>query len=592
MAHAHPLTGADILVKALADEGVEVIFGIPGGVTLPLMKAFENAPFRFILTRHEQGAAHMAEGYARATGRVGVCMSTSGPGATNLITGIADAHMDSTPIVAITGQVATEKIGNDAFQEVDTIGLTATITKHSYLLRDAADIPRVVKEAFYLASSGRPGPVLIDIPVDVSRMGGTYHPAPHPKIRGYNPTLEGHPEQIRRAVELIARSERPIILAGQGILIADASGELRALVDKTLIPVTTTLLGLGAFPEDHPSALKMAGMHGTTYANYALHHADLVIGAGTRFDDRVASRPGEFAPKAKIIHIDVDPTSIGKSVRADVPIVGDVKRVLRDINKTVRAPKIDPWLKQVDAWKREHPLPGGEASPKDGRDFRGRLAPRQPWHVEGVPKREIKPQHVIRILDELTRGEAIITVDVGQHQMFAAQHLTHRRPRSFIASGGLGTMGFGLPAAIGAQVGCPGRTVVNISGDGSFQMNVQELAVAVLNRIPVKVVLMNNGNLGMVRQWQETVVPGARYMGVILAGSPDFVKLAEAYGLLGLRASKSGEVRPVLEQILKHPGPALADMQLVMEENCYPMVPVGRNLDEALVRDPEPPKES
>jgi acetolactate synthase I/II/III large subunit len=355
--------------------------------------------------------------------------------------------------------------------------------------------------------------------------------------------------------------------------------------------VTTTLLGLGAFPEDQPGALKMAGMHGTTYANYALHYADLVVGVGARFDDRVASCPGVFAPQAKIIHIDVDPTSIGKTVRADIPIVGDAKRILHELNKAVSAPKIGAWLERIAQWKREHPLPTGEPSTKDQRDFRDRLAPRQPWYLEGVPRREIKPQFVIHTLDELTRGEAIITVDVGQHQMFAAQHLTHRRPRSFIASGGLGTMGFGFPAAIGAQVGCPDRTVINICGDGSFQMNVQEMAVAVLNRIPVKIVLMNNGNLGMVRQWQETVVPGARYMGVILAGSPDFVKLAEAYGALGLRATKNEEVRPVLQQILQHPGPAIADMQLVMEENCYPMVPVGKNLDEALVRDPETPKE-
>ena len=591
MSHAHPMTGADNLVKSLADEGVEVVFGIPGGVTLPIMKAFEEAPFRFILTRHEQGAAHMAEGYARATGRVGVCLATSGPGATNLITGIADACMDSTPVLAITGQVAIEKIGNDAFQEVDTIGLTGTITKHNYLVRDAAAIPRVIKEAMYLASSGRPGPVLVDIPVDVSKMAGTYHPAPAPKIRGYKPTLEGHSEQIRRAANLLAKAERPVILAGQGVLISGAAAELRELVEKTGIPVTTTLLGLGCFPEDHPLALKMAGMHGTTYANYAVHHADLIVGLGARFDDRVASRPGEFAPGAKIVHVDIDPTSIGKTVRADVPIVGDVRRVLRELNKAVRAPQIDAWLRQVADWKREHPLTAGRPGPKDGRDFSHRLAPRQPWYRDGMPKREIKPQQVIHAIDALTRGEAIITVDVGQHQMWAAQHLTHRHPRSFIASGGLGTMGFGFPAAIGAQVGCPDRTVVNIAGDGSFQMNVQELATAVLNRIPVKIVLMNNGVLGMVRQWQETVIPGARYMGVILEGSPDFVKLAEAYGALGLRATKTGEVRPVLEAALRHPGPVLADMQLVVEENCYPMIPVGKNLNEFLARDPEPSEE-
>jgi acetolactate synthase-1/2/3 large subunit len=528
----------------------------------------------------------MAEGYSRATGRVGVCMATSGPGATNLITGIADAFMDSTPLVAITGQVATEKIGNDAFQEVDTLGLTCTITKHNYLLRSATDIPRVVKEAFHLASTGRPGPVLMDLPMDVSRQTAVYHPAPPAKIRGYNPTLEGHPEQIRKATALMAKAERPVIMAGHGVIASGASEELRELVEKTGIPVVTTLLGLGGFPEDHPSALKMVGMHGATFANHALHFADLVVGIGARFDDRVASRPGDFAPRAKIVHIDIDPTSIGKSVRTDVPIVGDVKRVLRAMNKTVRAPKIDAWRQQIEAWKREYPLPRGDAGPKDRRDVRPRLAPRQPWYEPGMPEREIKPQFVIRTLDELTRGEAIICVDVGQHQMFAAQHLTHRRPRSFIASGGLGTMGFGFPAAIGAAIGCPDRTVVNITGDGSFQMNLQELAVVVLNKIPVKVVLMNNGNLGMVRQWQETVIPDARYMGIILNGSPDFVKLAEAYGALGLRATRNEEVRPVLERLLAHPGPAIADMQLVMEENCYPMVPVGKNLDEALQHDP------
>jgi acetolactate synthase-1/2/3 large subunit len=590
-AHGHaetPVTGADVLVRALADEGVEVIFGIPGGVTLPIIKAMEDAPFRFILTRHEQGAAHMAEGFARATGKVGVCFATSGPGSTNLITGLADAFMDSTPIVAITGQVATEKIGNDAFQEVDTTGLTCTITKHNYLVRDTADIPRIVKEAFYLARSGRPGPVLIDIPVDVAKNAGTYHPASPPKIRGYSPTIEGHPEQIRRAAALIAKSERPILLAGQGVILADASQELRELAEKTCIPVATTLLGLGAFPEDHPLALKMVGMHGATYANFALHHADLVIGIGVRFDDRVASRPGEFAPGARIIHIDIDPTSIGKTVRADIPIVGSAKHILGALVRIVHAPKHEPWMSRIEEWKRRYALHAGEPAPKDRHDIRERLAPRQPWFAGDLPPREIKPQTVIRTVDELTRGEAIVTVDVGQHQMFAAQHLTHRRPRAFIASGGLGTMGFGFPAALGAQVGCPDRTVINITGDGSFQMNIQELATAVLNRIPVKVVLLNNGNLGMVRQWQETVVPGARYMGVILAGSPDFVKLAEAYGALGLRASRNHEVRPVLERLLAHPGPALADMQIVMEENCYPMVPVGRNLDEALGHDPEP----
>jgi len=585
MSHSNALTGSDILARALAEEGVEVIFGIPGGVTLPLMKAFETAKFRFILTRHEQAAAHMAEGYARATGRVGVCLATSGPGATNLITGIADAFMDSTPIVAITGQVATEKIGNDAFQEVDTVGLTCTITKHNYLVREAATIPKIVKEAFYLASTGRPGPVLIDLPVDISKQSAPYHAAAQASIRGYSPTLDGHPEQIRKAAALIAKAERPVILAGQGVLLSGAHEELRELVDKTGLPIGTTLLGLGAIPEDHPAALKMVGMHGMTYANYAIHYADLVVGIGARFDDRVASRPGDFAPQARIVHIDIDPTSIGKSVRVDVPIVGDVRRVLRELNKIVRAPSIDAWRNRIAEWKRQFPLPTGEATAKDRRDFRDRLAPRQPWYRDGVPVREIKPQAVIRAIDALADPHRIITVDVGQHQMWSAQHLTHRKPRSFIASGGLGTMGFGFPAALGAKVGCPDRTVINITGDGSFQMNCHELAVAVMEKIPVKVIILNNGCLGMVRQWQETIIPGARYMGVILEGSPDFVKLAEAYGALGLRAARNEEVRPVLERALAHPGPVLVDMQVTIEENCYPMVPVGKNLDEALQHD-------
>jgi acetolactate synthase-1/2/3 large subunit len=547
------MKGAEILIECLKREGVQVMFGYPGGAVLPLFDCLYDAPIRFILTRHEQAAAHAADGYARATGRVGVCIATSGPGATNLTTGIANAYMDSIPIVAITGQVKTFLIGNDAFQEADVTGITRPITKHNYLVKEAKDLARIIREAFHIASTGRPGPVLIDIPVDVQQKDIEFIWPEEVEIRGYNPTYFGHPGQIKKAVRLIAKSKKPLIYAGGGIIASSASSELKALAERLKAPVTLTLMGLGGFPGTHPLCLGMLGMHGTAYANYAIMNADLVIAVGARFDDRVTGKLDAFAPYAKIIHIDIDPASISKNVKVDVPIVGDAKNILGQILEEIKeAPDTSEWLKTVDSWKKKHPL----AYKDNGK---------------------IKPQYVIEQLYEATGGDAIITTEVGQNQMWAAQWFKYSYPRTFISSGGLGTMGFGFPAAMGAKVGCPEKQVFDIAGDGSIQMNIQELATCVCNKINVKVAILNNGYLGMVRQWQELFYK-KRYSHTSLY-NPDFVKLAESYGALGLRVNKKEEVRPAIEKALSTNNTVFIDFHIEPEENVYPMVPAGEAID-------------
>jgi acetolactate synthase-1/2/3 large subunit len=555
------LTGAKALVKSLEEEGVEVIFGIPGGVVLPIYDALYDSGIRNILTRHEQGAVHAADGYARATGRVGVCIATSGPGATNLVTGIANAYMDSVPLVAFTGQVATNMIGTDAFQEADITGITMPIVKHSYLVKDPADLPRVVQEAFYIASTGRPGPVLVDIPVDVSRGELDYKRSDTVSLPGYRPTFKGHRKQIKEAASLIMRSSRPLIYAGGGAITSGASDELRRLAEENRLPVTTTLMGKGAFPENHPLSLGMLGMHGTRYANYAVCEADLLVALGARFDDRITGKLSEFATNAKVIHVDVDPAEIGKNVGVDVPIVGDLRAVLKEINAVLAAqrenhepPDLGPWHEMISEWKEKYPL-----------------------RYEMGDK--IKPQFVVEELYRLTRGKAVVCTEVGQNQMWAAQYYRTDKPRRWISSGGLGTMGYGLPASLGAQVGLPGETVIDIAGDGSIQMTSQEMATAVLECLPVKVAILNNGYLGMVRQWQQLFYH-RRYSGSCLRRneSPDFVKLAEAYGMLGLRATRPEEVEEVITAALQHDGPVLMDFQVEEEENVFPMVAPGAPL--------------
>lgn len=549
------LKGAQILVEALKKEGVEYAFGIPGGVLLPIFDALYDSPIKFILTRHEQGAAHAADGYARATGKIGVCIATSGPGATNLVTGIATASMDSIPMVIFTGQVKRKLIGNDAFQEADVTGITRPITKHSYLVKDTGNLARIVKEAFYLAISGRPGPVLIDLPVDVTVEESEFEYPEKIELRSYKPTCLGHPGQIKKAARLIKQSKKPIIYAGGGVLIADASRELKQLVEKTSIPITTTLLGLGCFPETHPLSLKMLGMHGTIYANYAIMNSDLIIAIGARFDDRVTGNTEKFAPEAKVIHIDIDPTTIGKNIPVDVPIVGDAKNVLKELNKIVQKPDIEAWLTQVKEWKAKNPLCYSQ-------------------------KGELKPQYVMEEIYKLAKGEAIIVTEVGQNQMWAAQFYNYTKPRTFISSGGLGTMGYGLPAAIGAQFGCPDKLVFDIAGDGSIQMNIQELATAVLNKLPIKIAILNNSYLGMVRQWQELFYK-KRYSHTHLV-NPDFVQLAEAYGAVGFRIIRKEDVVPMLKKALNIKKPVVMDFVVKEEEDVFPMVPAGEAIDQMI----------
>ncbi|MDD4898655.1 MAG: acetolactate synthase large subunit [Methanocellales archaeon] len=553
---AKKVSGAEAFIECLYKENVEVIFGIPGGSLLPIHDELYDSSIRHILVRHEQCAAHMADGYARATGRTGVCMATSGPGATNLVTGIANAYMDSVPMVAFTGQVPTSMIGNDAFQEADITGITLPITKINYLIKDANDLPRTIKEAFYIASTGRPGPVLVDIPKDVQTAEIEFEYPKTFELRGYKPTIEGHPLQIKRAIKAIMDAERPIVYAGGGVIISNASEELRALAELTLAPVTTTLLGKGAFPESHPLSLGMVGMHGTKYANYAMTETDLIIAVGARFDDRVTGKLDAFAPNAKVIHIDIDPAEISKSVSVSIPIVGDAKSVLKELIKGLIGASRTEWLKKIEEWKKEFPLRYDRSG------------------------KTLKPQFIIEQIHEVC-PDAIITTEVGQCQMWAAQYFKYTKPRSFISSGGLGTMGYGFPAAIGAKVGCPDKTVIDIAGDGSFQMTCQELATAVLNDIPVTVAILNNGFLGMVRQWQELFYD-KRYAATYLGTSPDFTKLAEAYGALGIEVVKPSEVKSAIEEAVTSDKPAVIDFKIDPEENVLPMVPAGAAINEII----------
>ncbi len=550
------MTGAQAVLESLKREGVDVVFGLPGGVLLPLYDAIYQSDINHILVRHEQGAAHMADGYARATGKVGVCIATSGPGATNLVTGIANAYMDSVPMVAITGQVNTWLIGKDAFQEADITGITLPITKHNYLLRSAKDITRVFREAFYIARTGRPGPVLIDLPRDVT-VDEVEFTWPEVDLPGYRPSFKAHEMQIKKAAKALMEAERPVIYVGGGVKYADAHRELIELAVKINAPVTTTLMGVGCFPEDHPLSLGMLGMHGTKYANYAIQESDLILAIGARFDDRVTGKIASFAPRAKIVHIDVDPAEVGKNVRVDIPVVGDAKNALQGLIKEVRAKGRSVWNEKTEGWKKDYPL-------------------------RYIPDMNIiKPQYVIEKLCEIA-PEAIITTEVGQNQMWAAQFFVHKDPQKFISSGGLGTMGYGFPAAIGAKMGRPECDVIDVAGDGSFLMNSQELATAVVNEIPVKVAVLNNGCLGMVRQWQELFFE-KRYSATILGRtSPDFVKLAEAYGAVGLRATKPSEVESVIRAAMATDRPVVMDFIVSPAEKVSPMVPAGATLSEIL----------
>ena len=551
------MNGAQVLIESLRKEGVEIIFGYPGGQVLPIFDKLYDAPIKFILMRHEQAAAHAADGYARATGKTGVCLATSGPGATNLVTGIATAYMDSVPMVALTGQVKSFLIGNDAFQEADITGITRPITKHNYLVEDVKDLARVIKEAFHIASTGRPGPVLVDIPSDIQMHETEFIYPEKVEIRGYNPTYKGHPGQIKRAAKAISDSKRPVLYVGGGVISSDASEEVRRLAIENEIPVTMTLLGLGAFDQDNKLSLGMLGMHGTAYANHAIMDSDLIVAIGARFDDRVTGKLDAFAPHAKVIHIDIDPASVSKTVDVDIPIVGDAKEVLRQLNKGVKKPDTKDWLKTIEEWKKKFPL-----------------------KYKGDDK--LRPQYVVEQIYEATKGDAIITTEVGQNQMWAAQFYKFRNPRTILSSGGLGTMGYGFPAAIGAKIGKPKMTVFDIAGDGSIQMNIQELATAVINKIPVKVAILNNCCLGMVRQWQELFYK-KRYSYTTLCGTcPDFVKLAESYGAVGIRVTKKSEVRPAIEKALKTDNTVFMDFHVEPEENVFPMVPAGEAINKMI----------
>ncbi|MGG4143791.1 biosynthetic-type acetolactate synthase large subunit [Paenibacillus algorifonticola] len=558
------ITGSEILLRSLVLEGVDCVFGYPGGAVLYIYDAMHGfSDFNHVLTRHEQGAIHAADGYARASGKVGVCIATSGPGATNLVTGIATAYMDSVPLVVITGNVISSLIGTDAFQEADITGITMPITKHSYLVRDVNDLARTIHEAFHIANTGRKGPVLIDIPKDISANKALFKPVTEVSIRGYSPTVSPNKLQVDKMLKAITEAERPLILAGGGVIYSGAHEELHEFVKKTDIPITTTLLGLGAFPSGEDLFLGMPGMHGTYTANKSIQKADLLINIGARFDDRVTGKLSGFAPHAKIIHIDIDPAEIGKNVPTDIPIVGDVKTVLQIANlQAKRADKADAWRAELLASKAQYPF-----RYKDSED-------------------ELKPQWVVEMLHETTNGDAIVTTDVGQHQMWAAQFYKFNKPRSWVTSGGLGTMGFGFPSAIGAQMANPDRLVISINGDGGMQMCAQELAICAINNIPVKVVILNNQVLGMVRQWQELIYDN-RYSHIDLSGSPDFVKLAEAYGVKGFRATNKEEAKAVWEEALLHPGPAVVEFVVRKEENVYPMVAQGSTIDEMIMGDAE-----
>ena len=552
------LTGAEILIRALKEEGVEVIFGYPGGQVLHIYDALYNEKqIKHVLTRHEQGAAHAADGYARATGKPGVVLATSGPGATNLVTGIATAYMDSVPMVAITGQVACNMIGKDSFQEADITGITQPITKYSYLVKDVRDLARVIHEAFHIASTGRPGPVLVDIPKDVAVSSAEFVYPPEFDLPGYKYIYNGVTAKVTQVVEAIKKAEKPLIYAGGGIKVSGAHAELLEFAERINAPVTTTMMGKGVFPDDHPLALGMPGMHGTSYANYALSECDLLIGLGVRFDDRVTGRIDAFAPKAKVVHIDIDPAEVGKNVQIDIPLVGDVGKILSSLLKQVTAKQHKPWMDTVYQWRREYPL--------------------KYCTKEGV----IKPQFVIEEIYKATNGEAFVTTETGQHQMWAAQYYKCKYPRQFMSSGGLGTMGYGFPAALGVQMAYPDSVVFDIAGDGSIQMNSQELATAVHYQLPVNIAILNNNFLGMVRQWQDLFLD-KRYSHTRLDGNPDFVKLAQAYGAEGLRVERPEDVRSAIEQAIKSPKPFVLDFVVEEEENVFPMVPPGGALNKML----------
>jgi len=558
------MSGAEIFLECLKREGVKHVFGYPGGVILNIFDLlYDSKDLQLVLTRHEQGAVHAADGYARSTGKPGVVLVTSGPGATNTITGIATASMDSIPLVVFSGQVPTMLIGNDAFQEADIVGISRPCTKYNFLVKDVRDMATIVREAFHIAMTGRPGPVLIDLPKDVTS-AKTEFVWPDIKIRSYNPTLEGNKWMIAQAAQLISKSKKALIVAGGGVVLSGASKELRELAEYSDLPVTMTLMGLGSFPGTHDLSLGMPGMHGTYYANKAIQEADLLIAVGMRFDDRVTGKIDAFAPNAKVIHIDIDPTSIRKNVRVDVPIVGDVKRVLTVLNKLMKDETKEQWtevrkswLKQIDVWKKERPMTY--------------------TYSEDV----IKPQFVVEKIFELTKGDAIISTEVGQNQMWAAQFYKFDKPRMWLTSGGLGTMGYGFPAAIGAQFAHPNKLVIDIAGDGSIQMNIQELATAAINKLPVKVAILNNRYLGMVRQWQELFY-NERYSHTHLEVVPDFVKVAEAYGAVGLRATKPSEVEPVLKEAFKIKRTVFMDFVVDWKEKVYPMVPAGAPIDQML----------
>jgi len=567
------MSGARMLLECLVREGVDCIFGYPGGVTLPLYDALYEHHIRHVLVRHEENAAFAAEGYARVTGKVGVCCATSGPGATNLTTGLVDALMDSIPIVAITGQVPSKLIGSDAFQEADTFGLTRSCTKHNYLVKKLDDLPQAIHEAFYVALSGRPGPVLVDITKDVFQGQGHYQPVTSIHLPGYKVFTEGHTGQIRRAAQLVHEAERPLVYAGGGIIAAGAAPELREFVEMTDAPAVNTLMGLGALPSEHPNFISMPGMHGSYAANMAMTHCDLMIALGVRFDDRVTGRLAAFAPHAKVIHVDIDPAEIGKNRAPDVPIVGDVKRVLTKLNKLLEetAPAASEalsaarraWWHQIRAWKQEHPF------------------------QTPTSDTEIKPQHLMAEIDRISKGQAIVTSDVGQHQMWAAQLIRFNEPRLWVNSGGLGSMGFGLPAAVGAQFARPDKLVFCIAGDGGFQMSIPELGTVASNGLPIKIIVMNNGYLGMVRQWQ-TLFYNNRLSAVELDCFPDAAKLAGAYGFKGRTVEKPSELTAALEEAVNEPGPYLLNVKVTPFESVYPMVPAGGAVNEMVLGPPQP----
>jgi acetolactate synthase-1/2/3 large subunit len=568
------LSGAELLIKSLKEKNIKDIFGYPGGAVIDIFDSLQDSGINFYLTRHEQGAVHAADGYSRASGKVGVCIATSGPGATNLVTGIATAQMDSIPLIAITGQVPTNLIGNEAFQEVDITGITRAITKHNYLVKDVDELAQIIDEAFYIATTGRPGPVLIDIPKDVQKAKTSNINSKPINIPGYKPTLMGSPKQIKKAVEFIDNAKKPIIYAGGGVITSAASDLLRKLAKKINTPVTTTLLGLGAFPETDELSLGMLGMHGTQYANYAMMETDLIIAIGARFDDRVTGNLSEFAPHAKIIHIDIDPSSVGKNVEVDIPIVGDAKLILKELLKSLKDKKHEDWIKEINAWKEKFPL-----SYKKKDDV-------------------VSPQYVIECVREVTGGNAVITTEVGQNQMWVAQYYKFDKPRTLLTSGGLGTMGYGFPAAIGAKVARPDMPVFDIAGDGSIQMNIQELATAVINNIGVKIIILNNGFLGMVRQWQELFYKKRYSATCLLTGAsnpgkyekieecegytPDFVKVAEAYGAAGIRIYRNEEVKNAIKKALEIEGPVIVECIIDSEENVFPMVPAGSSLTQMI----------